>query len=296
MQNDKELFNIIKKAYPQNPSKEFIAKTENKLRRKARSMKSRRTVGKASAIYSGVLLFTLAFSWLFLFSGKEVITNILSNHGEESLSSAVADKNNPLVFIYQSHNQEAYNVKSSNEAYHETDNVTKVGKQLSKALEGKNIFAIHDDTDIFAVLEERNLTFNDSYNVSREKLQETLKKHTSIEMVLDIHRDSQERKFTTVNIAGKDYAKIGLVVSKSSDNYEVNREFANNLHQKLEKLYPGISRGVIVKGENPRNTYNQEIYNQSVLLNIGGIENTMEEAFRATDALAEAIKEIVKEP
>ena len=294
MQNDKELFNMIKKAYPQNPSKEFIAKTENKLRRKARSMKSRRTVGKASAIYSGVLLFTLAFSWLFLFSGKEVITNILSNHGEESLSSA-ADKNNPLVFIYQSHNQEAYNVKSSNEAYHETDNVTMVGKQLSKALEGKNIFAIHDDTDIFAVLEERNLTFNDSYNVSREKLQETLKKHTSIEMVLDIHRDSQERKFTTVNINGKDYAKIGLVVSKSSGHYEENREFANNLHQKLEKLYPGISRGVIVKGENPRNTYNQEIQKQSVLLDIGGIENTMEEAFRATDALAEAIKEIVQE-
>lgn len=294
MQNDKELFNMIKKAYPQNPSKEFIATTENKLRRKARSMKSRRTVGKASAIYSGVLLFTLAFSWLFLFSGKEVITNILSNHGEESLSSA-ADKNNPLVFIYQSHNQEAYNVKSSNEAYHETDNVTMVGKQLSKALEGKNIFAIHDDTDIFAVLEERNLTFNDSYNVSREKLQEILKKHTSIEMVLDIHRDSQERKFTTVNINGKDYAKIGLVVSKSSGHYEENREFANSLHQKLEKLYPGISRGVIVKGENPRNTYNQEIQKQSVLLDIGGIENTIEEAFRATDALAEAIKEIVQE-
>lgn len=296
MQNDKELFNMIKKAYPQNPSKEFIATTENKLRRKARSMKNRRTVEKASAIYSGVLLFTLAFSWLFLFSGKEVITNILSNHGKESLSSAAADKNNPLVFIYQSHNQEAYNVKSSNEAYHETDNVTMVGKQLSKALEGKNIFAIHDDTDIFAVLEERNLTFNDSYNVSREKLQETLKKHTSIEMVLDIHRDSQERKFTTVNINGKDYAKIGLVVSKSSGHYEENREFANNLHQKLEKLYPGISRGVIVKGENPRNTYNQEIQKQSVLLDIGGIENTIEEAFRATDALAEAIKEIVQEP
>ena len=295
MQNDKELFNMIKKAYPQNPSKEFIAKTESKLRRRARSMKSRRTVGKASAIYSGVLLFTLAFSWLFLFSGKEVIKNILSNHGEESLSSA-ADKNIPLVFIYQSHNQEAYNVKSSNEAYHETDNVTMVGKQLSKALEGKNIFAIHDDTDIFAVLEERNLTFNDSYNVSREKLQEILKKHTSIEMVLDIHRDSQERKFTTVNINGKDYAKIGLVVSKSSGHYEENREFANSLHQKLEKLYPGISRGVIVKGENPRNTYNQEIQKQSVLLDIGGIENTIEEAFRATDALAEAIKEIVKEP
>src|SRR5690606_30444746 len=122
----------------------------------------------------GVLLFTLAFSWLFLFSGKEVITNVISNHGDESLSSTAADKNNPLVFIYQSHNKEAYNVKNSNEAYHETDNVTMVGKHLSKALEGKNIFAIHDDTDVFGILAERNLTFNDSYTVSREKLHETL--------------------------------------------------------------------------------------------------------------------------
>ncbi|MEK4531753.1 stage II sporulation protein P [Solibacillus sp. FSL K6-1554] len=77
---------------------------------------------------------------------------------------------------------------------------------------------------------------------------------------------------------------------------QIFREFANHLHQKLEKLYPGISRGVIEQGENPRNTYNQEIQKQSVLLNIGGTENTMEEAFRATDALAEAIKEIVQEP
>ncbi|MBM7663720.1 stage II sporulation protein P [Solibacillus kalamii] len=296
MQNDKELFNMIKKAYPQNPSKEFITETENKLRRKAENMKIKGAVRRTSAIYSGVLLFTLAFSWLFLFSGKEVITNVLSNHGDKSLSTIATNENNPLVFIYQSHNQEAYNVKVPNEAFRKTDNVTMVGMQLSKALEEKNIFAIHDDTDIFAVLEERNLTFKDSYNVSRENLQETLKKHTSIEMVLDIHRDSQERKFTTVNIDGKDYAKIGLVVSKISDNYKENREFANHLHQKLEKLYPGISRGVIEKGENPRNTYNQEIQKQSVLLNIGGTENTMEEAFRATDALAEAIKEIVQEP
>lgn len=296
MQNDKELFNMIKKAYPQNPSKEFIAETENKLRRNARKMKRKGAVRKGSAIYSGVFLFTLAFSWLFLFSGKEVITNVLSNHGGESLLSTVVDENNPLVFIYQTHSGEAYNVKISNEAFHETDNVTMVGKQLSKALEEKNIHAIHDDTDIFAVLKERNLSFFDSYNVSQEKLIETLKKHSSIEMVLDIHRDSQERKFTTVNIDGKGYAKIGLVVSKISDNYEENREFANHLHQKLEKLYPGISRGVMEKGEDPRNTYNQEIQKQSVLLEIGGIENTMEEAFRATDALAEAIKEIVQEP
>lgn len=56
MQNDKELFNMIKKAYPQNPSKVFITETENKLRRKAGNMKIKGAVRKTSAIYSGVLL------------------------------------------------------------------------------------------------------------------------------------------------------------------------------------------------------------------------------------------------
>ena len=295
MQNEKELFKMIKEAYPQNPSKEFIAETEIKLRKKARSIKRKGTVRKASAISSGVLLFTLAFSWIFLFSGKEVITNVLSNHGDRAVSLAAVDEKNPLVFIYHSHNREAYNITSSNDAFHKTNNVTMVGKHLSNALKEKNIHAIHDDTDISAILDERYLSFEDAYTVSRETLQAALKKHTSIEIVFDIHRDALERKFTTVNISGKEYAKIGLVVSKSSDNFKENREFASQLHQKLEKLYPGLSRGVIEKGENPTNTYNQELQKQSVLLNIGGIENTMEEAYRATDALVEAIKEIMQE-
>ena len=86
-----------------------------------------------------------------------------------------------------------------------------------------------------------------------------------------------------------------LVVSKTSDNYEANKEFANRIHKKLEQLYPGLSRGVIEKGVNPQNTYNQDVHDQSVLLNIGGVENTLVESYRTTDALAEVMKEIIQE-
>ncbi|MBD8026020.1 stage II sporulation protein P [Ureibacillus sp. Re31] len=297
MQNDKELLDMIKESYPQHPSKDFIFLTEAKLRQKARRMNRNGKVKRLSAVTSSILFFTLSFSWFFLFNGKEVMTNILTNTGGEALSTAI-DEKDPLVYIYHTHNTETYNVKepkSAADTYSETKNVTLVGKELSKALKENNISNIHDDTDVLGILEDQNLSFSNAYNVSRLKLQETLNEYKSIKMVLDIHRDSQKRSYTTVNIDGKDYAKISFFVSKINDNYEANKAFAERLHEKLEKLYPGLSKGVFEKGENPRNTYNQDLHDHSLSLNIGGHENTFEEAYRTADALAEVIEEIMNE-
>ncbi|WP_226669415.1 stage II sporulation protein P [Metabacillus litoralis] len=297
MQNEKEIFDMIKNTYPQNPSKDFIVSTENKLRQKARSMKRKSMVKRLSAISSGVLLFVFAFSWIFFFSGKDIITKVLNNVGDQSLSSAVEEQD-PLVFIYHSHNNESFipelNVTDPNKAFNDTKNITLVGKELGKALKENNINTIIDDTDITGILKERNLSFADSYLVSREKLQKTLNEHKSIKMVFDIHRDSQKKSVTTINIDGKDYARVVFVVSKTSDNYEENRDFAILLHEKLEELYPELSRGVFEKGENPQNTYNQDLQENSVLLEIGGVENTLKESYRTADAIAEAIKEVIE--
>ena len=103
------------------------------------------------------------------------------------------------------------------------------------------------------------------------------------------------QEVTTITIDGSEYARIVLVVSKTSNNYEVNKAFAYRIHEKLEQRYPGLSRGVSEKGENPQNTYNQDVLDHSVLLNIGGVENTLEESFRTTDALAKVLKEMIQE-
>jgi stage II sporulation protein P len=292
MQNETELLNIIKETYPQNPRKEFVVETENKLRKEARRIKRKGTVRKVFAISSGVLLFTFAFSWLFLFSGGGVNKDELSN-GEVSFAPAAVQKKNPQVFIYQTHNREGYYVENSNSITHETENIRLVGQQLKKALMERNIQVIHDETDFTGILEKQQLPFKESYTIARETVQEALKKHSSIEMVFDIHRDSGN--ISTVIINGESVAKIGLVVSKSIEHYEENKEFAVRLREKLETLYPGITRGVLEKGEVPKNSYNQDLHNQSVSILIGGTKNTMDEAFRAAEALAEAIKEIIEE-
>ncbi|MBY0121562.1 stage II sporulation protein P [Bacillus sp. S/N-304-OC-R1] len=82
---------------------------------------------------------------------------------------------------------------------------------------------------------------------------------------------------------------------KSSINYEENYRFAELLHNKIEEEYPGLSRGVLVKNnEYKQNTYNQELFGSSVLLEIGGFENTLQEEYRTADVLAEIIQDILK--
>lgn len=289
---------MMKETYPQHPSKDFIASTEKKLRQKARSMKRTRSVKRLSAVTSGILLFTIVISCLLFFIEDKSITTMFSHAGIGSSATAIDDKE-PIVLIYHTHNWESYmpeyNIKEFGEPFSPTKNVSLVGKALSEALKESNINSVYNDTDIFGMLQEQNLTIDDAYTISREVVQGAINQYNSIEMVFDIHRDSGKRTDTTITIDGIDYARIGLVVSKTSDNYVENKAFANRIHEKLEQLYPGLSKGVSEKGVNPRNTYNQDVHDHTALLNIGGVENTLEESYRTTNSLAKAIKEIIQE-
>jgi stage II sporulation protein P len=69
--------------------------------------------------------------------------------------------------------------------------------------------------------------------------------------------------------------------------------FANQIHEKLEKEYPGLSRGIWGKTAATGNgEYNQSVAPESVLIEIGGVENTLKECYRTADVLAEAIAEL----
>ena len=300
MLNEKDLMNTIRRTYQQQPREEFVYSTEKILRQKARSMDKRIQVKRLSAVWSGVFLFAVAFSWIFLFSGKDVLINALYNLNEGASSSVInSTKKEPLVFIYHTHNQESFtpelNESSSENAFSESKNITLVGKKLSEALNEKNINAIYDDTDIASVLNERDLMFADSYLISREILQNTLNEHESIKMVIDLHRDSQKREATTVKINGKDYARILFAVSSISEHYDINNEFAIELNSKLEELYPGITRGIYLPGESARNNYNQDLHPNSVLVEIGGIENSLEETYRSAEIFAEVVKQVMED-
>lgn len=299
MQTDKELFDLIKKTYPLNPSEDFVSTTSNNLRKRVRKLNKKSRIKHLSFATSGIAIITFALSWFFFSGGKDYLLNNLSTLGEEKALFSV-DEQEPLVYIYQSHNLESFatetQTKDANEAIHETKNITLVGERISQSLKERGINTIHDGTNIMAILKENNLSYNEAYTVSREPLNATLKSNKSIKMILDINRDSRKRNDTTIKLKGKDYSRVVFVVSGSSNNFEENMKFAELLHNKMEEEYPRLSRGVIVKDNQfQQNTYNQDLLDNSVLLEIGGFENTLQEEYRTADIIAEIIQDILNE-
>jgi stage II sporulation protein P len=301
MQTDKELFDLIKEAHPFHPREEFVSATSTKLRQTARKLNRNRRIKQFSFASSSVALCAIAISWFFFYGGKDVISSN-NNTLQERNSATTVNNQDPLVYIYQSNDSESFfselNMKvPADQAFHDTKNITLVGERLSQSLKKAGISSVHDETPVMQILKERNLPFNESYKVSRESLQDAIEKNKSIKLVFDLHRDSQKRSVTTSKIDGIEYAKIAFIVSGSSSHYEENVKFATLLHNKIQKEYPNsLSRGVLVKNNPPnQNTYNQDLLDHSVLVEIGGVENTLEEEYRTADILAEMIKEILAE-
>lgn len=201
-----------------------------------------------------------------------------------------------VVFIYHTHNQESYlpslDADQKDSAYNKNANVTDAGEAMAKRLEELGIGTIADQTDIGAILNENGMAYHQSYDASRGVVEAAVAEHKDVSFVFDIHRDSLKRKDTTKEIEGEVYAKVVFVVGAENKEYEKNLKLASDLHKMIETKYPGLSRGVITKqGAGVDGVYNQDVSDKAALLEIGGAENTLDEATRTAELFAEIFAE-----
>ncbi|QTH46178.1 stage II sporulation protein P [Cohnella sp. LGH] len=199
-----------------------------------------------------------------------------------------------IAFIYHSHNRESYYPelkKGTKDPNSGKINVTLVGKRLTSQLEKRGIGAVHSPKDYPTSIQGYN--WNYSYKYSLQTVRQAMADNDSLQFFFDIHRDSQRRSKTTATIKGKDYAQVYFIIGHRNSNWRENEDFANRIHERLEKQYPGLSRGVWGKtAANGNGEYNQSVSPGSVLIEIGGVDNTLEECYRTADALAKIIAEM----
>lgn len=203
-----------------------------------------------------------------------------------------------VVFIYHSHNRESWvpelrskGITNINDAFDAETNITLVGERLAQKLEDLGVGSSHSDTDYFTSV--KNYNWNFSYKYSEKTVEAALAGNRDLLYFFDIHRDSQRRDLTTVEIDGKSYAQVYFIIGHRNPEWEKNEAFATKLHDQLEKDYPGLSRGIWGKGaKNGNGEYNQSISPNSVLIEVGGPENTLEESYRTADALAKVIADV----
>ncbi|SDK53144.1 stage II sporulation protein P [Sediminibacillus albus] len=203
-----------------------------------------------------------------------------------------------VVFIYNTHNRESFlphlpSATTPNEAFHAEVNITKVSDQLKKKLEELGVGTQVDHTDITDILQKNDWDYSaDSYRASKPIVEEALAANKDLNYVFDLHRDSMGREITTKTINGKDYAKLMFVLGSENANFEKNLKLANDLHNKLEEKYPGLSRGVEKYGGPGRNgVYNQDVSDNALTIEFGGVDNNMDELYRSAAALAEVFSD-----
>lgn len=208
---------------------------------------------------------------------------------DEELNGGKEATKKDVVFIYHTHNQESWyselpdNAKTADSS---KTNITLVGKRLAEKLEEKGVGTIHSDTNYATAVEDYNYAY--SYKYSKATVKEAMASDKDLKYIFDIHRDSNTRKYTTTTINGKSYAQVYFIIGHKNPDWEENEAFAAKIQTELEKKYKGLSRGIWGKSQG-NGEYNQSLSPGSVLIEIGGVDNTLEECYRTADALAEVI-------
>ncbi|EIT86726.1 stage II sporulation protein P [Fictibacillus macauensis ZFHKF-1] len=214
-----------------------------------------------------------------------------NNEQEESKPPAAIKTKGRVVYIYHSHSFESFRPLLKDGKFtssNEKTNIIAVGDYLKKSLEANGIGVEHDASNIAEKLSKRGWSTTKSYAMSREDVTTAMKNNASLSYLIDMHRDSQPRTLTTTSIQNKEYARLFFIVGRENPDYEKNLQLAQELHKRLNKKYPHISRGVLIKNRTQGNgVYNQDLSEKAMLVEMGGIDNDAAELHRTADAFAE---------
>jgi stage II sporulation protein P len=192
----------------------------------------------------------------------------------------------PVIALYHTHNSESFVPDSGQpHVYHDPEvTIVRVGLELARELERLGAFVIHSARD------HVRPTYDQSYTRSLETAKSILATYPEIDYIFDIHRDALTKNLSTTVIDGMEVARVYIVVgtneSMNHPQWRENYAYAVALQSTFDELYPGFSRGILLR---PLGRYNQHVHPRALLIEIGGHENTMEEAVRATRYLAQCI-------
>ena len=192
----------------------------------------------------------------------------------------------PKIYIYNTHQKESYS---------DSKTVLDAAKQMKIELAKHNIDVIVEERDITEFMQANNISYNYSYYASKFFVKDALSKQ-QLSLLIDLHRDAVSRNASTVTINNKTYAKIMFVVGTEHDNYKANYALANQLNDLVKKINPSLTRGVLLKNSNNANgIYNQDLSSKSVLIELGGNNNTTEEVNNTITILCKVIRGYIDE-
>ena len=209
----------------------------------------------------------------------------------------------PQVLIMHTHATEDYRLSSGlwyrpGDGARTTDrgqNMCAVGRVMADTLNAAGLNTLHDET-----LNDYP-SYTGSYANSRAVVQQYLAQYPSIKIVLDVHRDAIEtesgsRMAPVCTVNGRQAAQVMIICGSDNGttvdlpNWRQNLRFAAAWERAMEGRYPGFTRSVLLGYR----FYNQDLTTGSLLIEIGGHGNNLNEALYAGQLAAQGLVEALK--
>ena len=201
----------------------------------------------------------------------------------------------PIIYLYNTHQSEEY--ASSNYAEFSINPTVIMNNYILEDIFTKQGYpTLVEESSIKEILKKNNWPGYNSYKASRILLDNSITNHSSLKYFIDIHRDSLSKDKTTNQFSDKSYAKVLFIVGLENKDYQKNLAFTEKINSKLNEYYPGLSKGIYKKsGPGVNGVYNQDFNEYTILIEIGGYDNTTTEVLNTDLAFARCFLEVINE-
>ena len=206
----------------------------------------------------------------------------------------VLSSDKPTIYLYNSHDTEEYKPSSFAE-YSVMPTVKLLDYVLKEKLEDNGFSVLIEEQTISSIRSSLGLNYAGSYTASRVLMEQAKENYPSLIYFIDLHRDSLSHDKTTLTYNDKNYAKVMFLVGLENLNYQGNLDFSTKISEMINAKIPGLSKGIYKKeGEGVNGVYNQDFSNRTILIEVGGPENTIDEVYETLLVLSEVLTEVIK--
>ena len=203
-------------------------------------------------------------------------------------------KSEPTIYLYNSHDTEEYKPSSFAE-YSVMPTVKLSNYVLKEELEKNGFNVLIEEQTISSIRSSLGLNYAGSYQASRVLMEQAKENNPSLKYFIDLHRDSLNHDRTTLTYNNKNYAKVMFLVGLENPNYLENLQFSTKISDAINAKVSGLSKGIYQKeGEGVNGVYNQDFSNRTILIEIGGPENTIDEVYETLLILSEVLTEVIE--
>ena len=210
-------------------------------------------------------------SWLDAGSAQPVFADISIPAGSKNTDAK------KLIAMYVTHSDESYIPTDGTESINGQGGIYDVARKFRNELQALGVDVILD--------ESTHLPHDSgAYRRSRQTAERLLQKRP--DAIIDIHRDGiPDQNEYTCTINGENASQVRLLVGRSNQNSEVNREFAKQIKAIADKQYPGLIKDIFIGKGN----YNQDLSPNAILLEFGTHTLSKERAIESTQLMADVV-------